>query len=39
MTDKRMEQMPNMNLNFNVSEPVEKNICYKASKIYFCKHG
>ena len=25
MTDKRMEQMPNMNLNFNVSEPVEKN--------------
>ena len=24
MTDKRMEQMPNMNLNFNVSEPVEK---------------
>ena len=25
MTDKRMEQMPNMNLNFNVSEPAEKN--------------
>jgi len=25
MTDKRMEQMPTMNLNFNVSEPVEKN--------------
>ena len=25
MADKRMEQMPNMNLNFNVSEPVEKN--------------
>ena len=25
MTDKKMEQMPNMNLNFNVSEPVEKN--------------
>ena len=25
MTDKRMEHMPNMNLNFNVSEPVEKN--------------
>ena len=25
MTDKRMEQMPNMNLNFNVSEPVGKN--------------
>ena len=25
MADKRMEQIPNMNLNFNVSEPVEKN--------------
>ena len=25
MPDKRMEQIPNMNLNFNVSEPVEKN--------------
>jgi len=25
MADKKMEQMPNMNLNFNVSEPVEKN--------------
>ena len=25
MADKRMEQMTNMNLNFNVSEPVEKN--------------
>ena len=24
MADKRMEQMTNMNLNFNVSEPVEK---------------
>ena len=25
MADKKMEQMSNMNLNFNVSEPVEKN--------------
>ena len=25
MADKKMEQMLNMNLNFNVSEPVEKN--------------
>ena len=25
MTDKRMEQIPNMNLNLKVSEPLQKN--------------